>query len=59
MPKLQPRVEPIKRWTIQDSLDAYHIAKWGQGYFSINRKGHITVHAAKDPERAIDLKKPD
>ncbi len=56
MPKLQPRVEPIKRWTIQDSLDAYHIAKWGQGYFSINRKGHITVHAAKDPQRAIDLK---
>jgi len=57
MPKLQPRVEPIKRWTIQDSLDAYHVAKWGQGYFSINRKGHITVHAAKDPERAIDLKR--
>lgn len=56
MPKLQPRVEPIKRWTIRDSLDAYHIAKWGQGYFSINRKGHITVHGAKDPERAIDLK---
>ena len=56
MPKLQPRAEPIKRWTIRDSLDAYHIAKWGQGYFSINRKGHIAVHGDKDPERAIDLK---
>ena len=56
MPKLQPRVEPVKRWTIQDSLDAYHIAKWGQGYFSINRKGHITVHPDKDPGRSIDLK---
>ena len=56
MPKPQPRVEPIKRWTIQDSLDAYHIPKWGQGYFSVNRKGHITVHAAKDPGRFIDLK---
>lgn len=56
MPKPQPRVEPIKRWTIQDSLDAYHIPKWGQGYFSVNRKGHISVHAAKDPGRSIDLK---
>ncbi|MDE2963222.1 MAG: biosynthetic arginine decarboxylase [Acidobacteriota bacterium] len=56
MPKLEPRVEPIKRWTIRDSLDAYHIAKWGQGYFSINRKGHIAVHGDKDTERAIDLK---
>ncbi len=56
MPKPRPRVEPIQRWTIQDSLDAYHIAKWGQGYFSINGEGHITVHAAKDPGRSIDLK---
>ena len=57
MPELQPRVEPVKRWTIQDSLDAYHIPKWGQGYFSINRKGHIAVHGAKDPGRSIDLKR--
>ena len=57
MPKPRPRVEPTQRWTIQDSLDAYHIPKWGQGYFSINRKGHITVHAAKDPGRSIDLKR--
>ena len=56
MPKPQPRLQPIKRWTIRDSLDAYHIAKWGQGYFSVNGKGHIAVHGDKDPGRAIDLK---
>ena len=56
MPKPQPRLQPIKRWTIRDSLDAYHIAKWGQGYFSVNGKGHIAVHGDKDPGRSIDLK---
>ena len=56
MPKLQPRMGKVKLWTIQDSLDTYHIEKWGQGYFSINGKGHIAVHGAKDSGRSIDLK---
>ena len=57
MPKSESLIGPIKKWTTQDSLETYNIQHWGQGYFSINKKGHITVHPDKDPNRSIDLKK--
>ncbi len=56
MPEPQKTVKSMEQWTIHDSLDTYYIKNWGQGYFSINEKGHITVHAEKDPARSIDLK---
>jgi arginine decarboxylase len=49
-------MELIDQWKIQDSLDVYEVAHWGKGYFSINDKGHVTVHPNKRPEQAIDLK---
>ena len=57
MPGLEKRVDSMEQWTIQDSLDTYHIRNWGQGYFSVNEQGHVTVLAEKDSGRSIDLKK--
>ena len=42
-------------WTIQDSDRTYQISKWGEGYFEINEKGHLTVN----PERRDDGPKID
>ncbi|MCZ2342328.1 MAG: biosynthetic arginine decarboxylase [Bacteroidales bacterium] len=43
-------------WTLQDAVETYNIANWGKGYFAINEQGHVTVHPAKSPDSAIDLK---
>ncbi|HTQ37373.1 MAG TPA: arginine decarboxylase, partial [Steroidobacteraceae bacterium] len=42
-------------WSIEDSLDLYHIPAWGKGYFSINAAGHLVVRPDTTPEREIDL----
>jgi arginine decarboxylase len=46
----------MENWTIQDSMECFNIKNWGKDYFSINDKGHVSVHPNKVPERAIDLK---
>src|SRR2546422_10563050 len=46
----------MENWTIQDSIECFNIKNWGKDYFSINDKGHVSVHPDKIPERAIDLK---
>ena len=43
-------------WTVQDASELYEVARWGNGYFSINEAGHVQVHPTKDPAKAIDLK---
>jgi arginine decarboxylase len=43
-------------WTSSDAAEAYEIARWGKGYFSIGENGHVIVHPTKDTSRAIDLK---
>jgi arginine decarboxylase len=43
-------------WTVTDASEAYEIARWGKGYFSIGENGHVKVHPTKDPSREIDLK---
>ncbi|HEX8984883.1 MAG TPA: biosynthetic arginine decarboxylase [Bryobacteraceae bacterium] len=48
--------EPSERWTIADSSEAYDVASWGKGYFSVGENGHLGVHPDKDPARKIDLK---
>jgi len=47
--------QETRRWTVADASELYEIAAWGKGYFSINELGHVCVHPAKDPCRAIDL----
>jgi arginine decarboxylase len=46
----------VERWTVADSADLYDVARWGNGYFTINDDGHVCVLPTKDPNRAIDLK---
>jgi arginine decarboxylase len=48
--------DPLERWSVQDARDLYNVREWGEGYFSINKKGCVSVHPHKDPENSIDLK---
>ena len=50
-------LEATERWSLQDANDLYDIERWGKGYFSIHREGHVLVHPDKDPARSLDLKK--
>ncbi len=43
-------------WSIQDASELYEVARWGNGYFSVNEAGHVAVHPTKEPGRGIDLK---
>jgi arginine decarboxylase len=43
-------------FTISDATELYEVDRWGKGYFSISKEGHVLVHPTKDPARAIDLK---
>jgi arginine decarboxylase len=44
------------RWTAADSMDLYNIEGWGNKYFSVNDRGHISVHPGGMGAPAIDLK---
>lgn len=44
------------RWTAADSMDLYNIHGWGNNYFSVNDRGHISVHSGGAGAPAIDLK---
>ncbi len=46
----------VERWTVADAMETYDVARWGNGYFSINEAGHVCVLPTKDPARSIDLK---
>src|SRR4029450_11237553 len=45
-----------RAWSVHDAREPYGVARWGNGYFSVNEAGHVQVHPTKDPARAIDLK---
>ncbi len=43
-------------WSIDASRERYHLRGWGDGYFDINRHGHLTVRlAATDETVQVDL----
>lgn len=37
-------------WTKDDADSAYHISRWGDGYFDINDQGHLCVLPNRDPQ---------
>src|SRR6185369_2415456 len=43
-------------FTVSDATELYELDRWGKGYFSISKEGHVLVHPTKDTTRAIDLK---
>jgi len=42
-------------WSIERSKQLYAIQQWGDGYFSINPKGHVSVRPRRDCDVDIDL----
>ena len=45
-----------RMWRIADSVKLYGIENWGNGYFSANRKGHLTVRPKQGDSRSVDIK---
>lgn len=46
-----------KDWSTKKAIELYRVADWGQGYFSVNKRGHVSVHPTRQPSPAIDLKR--
>jgi len=46
----------MERWSITDSSRIYNMDNWGDGFFSINKKGHVCVHPSPHSKKAIDLR---
>ena len=51
-----PVREPADRWTTAEAGELYDVARWGKGYFSVGKDGHLWVHPEKDAARGLDLK---
>jgi arginine decarboxylase len=49
-------VNTTSGWSVHDASELYEVARWGNGYFSVNDAGHLQVHPTKEPAKAIDLK---
>ena len=49
------KFNPAQPWRTEDSLDLYHVAAWGKGYFSINDSGHVVVRPDTTERNEIDL----
>jgi len=49
-------IDPVDRWTSEDSGDLYDVPRWGKGYFSVGQNGSLLVHPDRDPARSLDLK---
>lgn len=45
----------MRKWRIEDSEELYNINGWGNGYFSINEKGHVQVTPYKQLGGKVDL----
>ncbi|HOO94081.1 MAG TPA: biosynthetic arginine decarboxylase [Proteiniphilum sp.] len=45
----------MRKWRIEDSEELYNINGWGNGYFSINDKGHVQVTPHKKEGGSVDI----
>ncbi|OJV87283.1 MAG: arginine decarboxylase [Bacteroidia bacterium 44-10] len=45
----------MRKWRIEDSEELYNINGWGNGYFSVNEKGHVQVTPRKEAGQSVDL----
>ncbi|MFT6071106.1 MAG: arginine decarboxylase [Bacteriovoracaceae bacterium] len=45
----------MKEWTKEKAKRAYLFDRWGNGYFDVNDKGHLSVHPLKAGSVGIDL----
>jgi arginine decarboxylase len=51
----QRKFNPAQPWRVEDSLELYHVAAWGKGYFSVNDSGHVVVRPDTTERHEIDL----
>ncbi|AMV19341.1 biosynthetic arginine decarboxylase [Planctomyces sp. SH-PL14] len=49
-------IEPAESWSVTDSSELYDVPRWGKGYFSVGKNGHLLAHPDRNSARAIDLK---
>src|SRR5262249_3486802 len=47
--------QPPQPWSLADAFETYGVRSWGAGYFGINDKGNLTVHADGNGH-SMDLK---
>ncbi len=50
-------IDPVDRWTSDDSADLYDVPRWGKEYFTVGQNGNLLVHPDRDPAKSLDLKK--
>ena len=43
------------QWTIEDAKELYALETWGDGFFSINSKGHVSVKPIEGADISVDL----
>ncbi|MFO0974160.1 MAG: biosynthetic arginine decarboxylase [Phycisphaerae bacterium] len=48
--------DAMRGWTVQDAVELYNIARWGDGFFSVSDKGNVIVLPKGPGGPAIDLK---
>ena len=46
---------PTTAWNIQDSSELYGLERWGDPYFSINLRGHVSVQPRGERGGSLDL----
>ena len=43
-------------WKVEDSIELYGIERWGNGFFSFNKNGDLTVRPTRNDAQILDLK---
>ncbi len=46
---MQKKTNDLRAWTTQDAAELYQVKSWGNGYFDINKQGHLTVLPGPKP----------
>jgi len=46
---------PSSSWNVQESAELYGLERWGDPYFSINLRGHISVQPRGERGGSLDL----
>ena len=49
------QVADSEGWSIQDSAALYGLDRWGEPYFTINGRGHISVQPQGERGGSLDL----
>jgi arginine decarboxylase len=53
---LPGRTDLLHRWSISDSMELYNVRQWGAGFFSVNERGNVSVHARGPDGPTLDLR---